>query len=52
MKIQQTTLRIPISLLNNLKEIADKQGYTLNGLILNILWEWIKGKGTNNNSLA
>lgn len=36
------TFRLPDSLFDNLKKEADKQGLSLNALILQILWNWIK----------
>lgn len=40
--IKQKCLRAPIDLLRELEFIARGQGITLNGLILNILWQYIK----------
>ncbi len=36
------TFRLPGSLFDNLKKEADKQGLSLNAMILQILWEWVK----------
>jgi len=43
-KITVTTLRLPNSLLSNLKQIAKSQGLTLNALLLQILWQWLERK--------
>ena len=37
-------LNIPLELYNVLKEEAIYTGYTLNSLILQILWDWIENK--------
>lgn len=34
------TLRLPDNLIKNLKHEANKQGVSINSLILNILWCW------------
>lgn len=36
-------LSIPKELKNKLKEMADKKGVSLNALIVDILWRFIKG---------
>ena len=36
------TLRMPKKLSNILKEFAREEGHTLNSLILQILWDWVK----------
>ena len=35
-------LNIPEELKTSLREIAKKRGLTLNGLIRNILWDWLE----------
>lgn len=42
------TFRLPGSLFDNLKKEADKQGLSLNAMILQILWEWTKQKWLDN----
>lgn len=45
-KIKQKCLRSPESLLADLKVLAVKQGVTLNGLIVHVLWQYVnKMKG-------
>lgn len=39
-KNEQLLLRIPENLKNTLKESAAEKGYTVNGLITQILWDW------------
>ena len=45
------TLRLPNNLIECLRKEANKQGVSINALILNILWEWVeknsKNKGVN-----
>lgn len=36
------TFRIPETTFSKLKEEADKRGVSLNALILQILWDWVK----------
>ena len=36
------TFRIPGRLYNKLRDIADDLGVSLNALILQILWNWVK----------
>lgn len=36
------TFRIPTNLMNSLKQTAKIKGVSLNALILQILWEWVK----------
>lgn len=38
------TFRLPDNLFENLKNEADEQGLSLNALILQILWSWVKEK--------
>ena len=38
--IEKILIRAPTKLKNALKEIAQDKGMTINGLILNILWDW------------
>lgn len=38
--IERILIRAPTKLKNALKEIAEEKGMTVNGLILNILWDW------------
>lgn len=40
--IEKILVRAPDVLKNKMREIADKRGATLNQLILQILWEWLK----------
>lgn len=35
----------PETMRNELKEIAKEHGQTLNGLIRQILWEWVENQG-------
>lgn len=37
----RSTLRVPEVLMNSLKVIAKQRGCTLNGLIREILWDWV-----------
>ena len=39
-----TTLRLPRELHQKLKEEADRQGMTLNGFVLSILWKYVKAR--------
>lgn len=34
------TLRLPKNLIEDLRKEASEQGFSINALILNILWEW------------
>lgn len=43
----QTTIRIPKELHQKLKAEAKKRGMTANGLIANILWEYLQGSRTD-----
>lgn len=36
------TFRLPDSLFEKLKNKADKQGLSLNAMILQILWDWME----------
>lgn len=36
------TLRLPNNLIEDLKNQANRQGISINALILNILWEWVE----------
>lgn len=36
------TLRLPNNLIEKLKNQANRQGISINALILNILWEWVE----------
>ena len=47
-KITRSTLRIPEELLDGLKEIAQRKGQTLNGLIRDILWDWLERERRQN----
>lgn len=38
-------INIPQALKESLKDAAEAQGQTLNGLIRHILWEWVKKDG-------
>lgn len=38
------TIRPPDELHEKLKSIAKKYGYTLNKLVLQILWDWLKNE--------
>ena len=38
------TVRPPESLKQQLKEAAKQKGYTMNQLVLQILWDWLKNK--------
>lgn len=38
------TVRAPDDLKTYLKESAKNQGHTRNGLILQILWDWVKNQ--------
>ena len=38
---EQTTLRLPVELLEALKQEADKKGYTVTDLITFILWDYV-----------
>lgn len=40
-------LRMPEKLHDELKRFAKQEGYTLNGLIIKILWEWQKENLSN-----
>ncbi len=40
------TFRLPNSLFMDLSEEAKKQGLSLNAMILQILWEWVKKRKT------
>lgn len=42
--LKQTGLRIPEHLNNKLAEIAEYLGVTKNGLIIQILWEYLERK--------
>lgn len=44
------TTRAPDELFEKLDEAAKKQGFTRNGLILKILWEWLKEGERDENS--
>lgn len=44
-KIIRNTLRLPEKLHQELLTIADEHGSTLNGLIRQILWDWLKANG-------
>lgn len=35
------TFRLPKELMDKLKVIADRQGLTVNAVILQILWKWL-----------
>lgn len=41
-KIIRSTLRLPEALHQELLAIADEQGSTLNGMVKQILWDWLK----------
>lgn len=36
------TFRLPEKLMNELKELAQERGISLNSFILEILWDWMK----------
>lgn len=36
------TVRVPDELQARLKRLAKKEGYTRNGLVLYILWKWVR----------
>lgn len=36
------TIRIPNDLQKKLADLAKEQGFTRNGLVLKILWDWLK----------
>lgn len=38
------TFRLPEPLKVELKKTAEKQGVTMNAMLLNILWEWVARK--------
>jgi len=40
--IKNTTLRSPNELINLMKSHAKKRGISLNALMLQIFWEWLK----------
>jgi predicted transcriptional regulator len=40
------TVRIPDDLQKELAELAKKQGFTRNGLVLKILWDWVEHQET------
>ncbi len=40
----RTGLRIPYDLNTNLMLMAERQGISKNALILQILWDWLKGQ--------
>lgn len=42
---ERFTLRLPKTLFDQLKEEAYQQGHSVNALILQILWDWIKREG-------
>lgn len=42
---ERFTLRLPKMLFDQLKEEAYRQGHSLNALILQILWDWVKREG-------
>lgn len=44
------TVRPPEDTHARLKKQAKKRGLTLNGLILNILWEWLKANDKEENN--
>lgn len=41
------TVRIPDNIQNYLQQQAKRMGYTRNGLVLQILWEWIREQKQN-----
>lgn len=41
MEREQTTIRLPVELLNKLKQEADKSGMGFNALVLSILSGWL-----------
>lgn len=44
-EISRFTFRLPKSLLDRLKQDAYTKGCSVNSLILQILWEWLKENG-------
>lgn len=40
--IEPMTIRLPSELRAIIKQTAKNQGFTLNALIINILWNWVK----------
>lgn len=40
-------INIPEDMRNTLKSIARSRGQTLNGLIRQILWEWVRKNGSD-----
>ena len=45
------TVRATDELKESLKHLAAERGFTRNGLILNILWEWVKKEQKENRDL-
>lgn len=45
MNREQTTIRLPVELLEVLREEADRRGYSLKDLILFLLWESAQRNG-------
>lgn len=39
---KQTTIRLPVELVEALKQEAEKKGYTITDLILFILWNYVR----------
>lgn len=44
MKSEAMLIRVPDKIKRELKESAEAKGYTVNGLILEILWKWYESK--------
>lgn len=45
-KIVRNTLRAPEELITALKRIARRKGKTMNGIIVDILWDWLENHAT------
>lgn len=39
---EQTTIRLPAELMEQLKQEAEEKGYTVNDLVMFILWDYLK----------
>lgn len=42
MKTEQTTIRLPVELKDKMQKEADDRGYTINNLIVFILWDYFE----------
>ena len=47
----QTTIRLPVELMEQLRRVADGRGYTVNDLILFLLWEKVRRRDVPSASL-